>query len=471
VSELLDSALRFATAGTPVLAVKPRSKEPATTHGVKDATVNPERIRSWWTRWPEANIGVACGTPGPHVLDVDDPSAYRRLDANLRAQIDRAPTVATARGHQFYFAGVATGTVVLPFGELRGRGSYVVAPPSVHPTGKAYVWIAAPHGPLPAIPGALTKLGQRAGTGEHIPPEQPLHEGEGRWPYLKDIAVHLVRGGITDEPTILALLWAAFKHGCQQQPPPKPDKIEALATWAANSDIADRERGDDAQPPELRDELARLLRLADKEIRVLAIRMIGNGSTAALELDLSNGLTIVTEHFGDLWTHSGLAKFVTQNTGIDAGTITKVEAGRANALIRQLAEITAATRTGDLGRDHGHDFLRRAPHEQFQLHDQTDRYSAFAELERCDAKGIHRPEDSLVLLDERDGIRFVHCGHLFVAVQGRHEVSHPGELARRMELAGWWRTGKRGRVKATSPTTKHEIVLPFWRVPAGWEHS
>ena len=478
MGELLDSALRFAAGGTPVLAVKPRSKEPATAHGVKDATVDQEQIRSWWQRWPDANIGVACGAPGPHVLDVDNPDEYRQLDAGLRAQVDQAPTVATARGHQFYFRGAATGTIVLPFGELRGRGSYVVAPPSVHPTGKVYVWIAEPHGRLPAVPGALAKHGQRAGTGEHQPPGQPLRVGDGRWPYLKDIAVHLVRGGITDEPTILALLWAAFQHGCEQQPAPERGKLDALAAWAANSDIAERE-DDRTQPPELRHELAQLLRI--DPLRIDAVRLRGNGPTATLELDLSNGLEIITEKFGDLYSHTGLARFVTQSIGVDAGAITKTDASRANALIRRLADISREVTTGDLGCDHGFEFLRDAPVERFTLNDQADRYRAFALAEGCDYQPTSRggrreihvidPARSLVLEDAKSGVRFVRCGHLFEFVRSNHEVAHPGELAQRMVLAGWSRSGKRGRIKATSVATSHTITLSFWRVPPGWEES
>lgn len=477
-SELLDSALRFAAANTPVIAVKPRSKEPATPHGVKDATVDPDRIRSWWKRWPDANIGVACGAPGPHVLDVDDPDKYRRLDAGLRAQIDQAPTVATARGHQFYFAGATTGTVVLPFGELRGRGSYVVAPPSVHPTGKAYVWIAEPRGPLPAVPGALAEHGRRAGAGEHQPPRDRLRAGDGRWPYLKDIAVHLVRGGITDQPMILALLWAAFRHGCEPEPPPEPGKLEALAAWAARSDIAFRERAGEAQPPELRHELAQLLRIDPLQIN--AVRLRGNGPGATLELDLSNGLEVITEKFGDLYSHTGLARFVTQSIGVDAGAITKKDASRANALIRQLADITRDVTTGDLGRDHGFAFLRDAPVAQFVFTDQADRYRAFTRSEESDyssQRGRRRkvnvidPADSLVLQDVNSGWRLVRCGHLFEFVRSNGEVAHPGELAKRMVLAGWSRSGKRGRIKATSAATTRVITLTFWRVPPGWEES
>jgi hypothetical protein len=88
-------------------------------------------------------------------------------------------------------------------------------------------------------------------------------------------------------------------------------------------------RGDDAQPTELRQELAQLLQLGDAGIDVLGIRLFGNGSAAGLEIDLSNDLTIVSEKFGELWTHTGLAKFITQNTGINAGTITKAQATRA----------------------------------------------------------------------------------------------------------------------------------------------
>src|SRR6266700_2778202 len=36
-------------------------KHPRTPHGVKDATTDEATIRDWWTRWPDANIGIATG--------------------------------------------------------------------------------------------------------------------------------------------------------------------------------------------------------------------------------------------------------------------------------------------------------------------------------------------------------------------------------------------------------------------------
>ena len=41
-------------------------------HGVKDATTNRARILAWWTRHPQANIGLATGHTFD-VLDVDGP--------------------------------------------------------------------------------------------------------------------------------------------------------------------------------------------------------------------------------------------------------------------------------------------------------------------------------------------------------------------------------------------------------------
>ena len=184
---------------------------------------------------------------------------------------------------------------------------------------------------------------------------------------------------------------------------------------------------------------------------------------------------------GDLWTHTGLAKFITQNTGINAGAITKKDAEQANALVRRLAEVSRETRTADLGRGHGLEFLRWAPTEPFKLHDQADRYRAFTmvDVPVSRQRWLERPSSSreVAVPELRPGARSTPTrpgsstvGHLFTFVHRRNEVSHPADLARQMTLAGWWRSGKRGWIKATpkAPGSK-PLVLPFWRVPADWE--
>jgi Bifunctional DNA primase/polymerase, N-terminal len=47
-------------------------------HGVKDATCNRARILAWWTRHPQANIGLATGHRFD-VLDVDGPAGAQAI--------------------------------------------------------------------------------------------------------------------------------------------------------------------------------------------------------------------------------------------------------------------------------------------------------------------------------------------------------------------------------------------------------
>ena len=47
-------------------------------HGVKDATTNRARILAWWTRHPQANIGLATGHCFD-VLDVDGPAGAQAI--------------------------------------------------------------------------------------------------------------------------------------------------------------------------------------------------------------------------------------------------------------------------------------------------------------------------------------------------------------------------------------------------------
>ena len=39
----------------------PRYHKADLQHGLRDATTDPEQIRRWWTRWPQANIGMVTG--------------------------------------------------------------------------------------------------------------------------------------------------------------------------------------------------------------------------------------------------------------------------------------------------------------------------------------------------------------------------------------------------------------------------
>jgi hypothetical protein len=55
----IDAALNLAKR-LPVFPCD-NDKRPFTAHGFKDASTDPELIRKWWTRWPDALIGVPTG--------------------------------------------------------------------------------------------------------------------------------------------------------------------------------------------------------------------------------------------------------------------------------------------------------------------------------------------------------------------------------------------------------------------------
>jgi hypothetical protein len=115
-------------------------------HGVKDATCNRARILAWWTRHPQANIGVATGHRFD-VLDVDGPEGAHAIRA-LAAEhglVGSGPLVRTGGGGWHYYL-APTGlrnaqSASLVHVDWRGRGGYVVAPPSCHASGQAYQWV------------------------------------------------------------------------------------------------------------------------------------------------------------------------------------------------------------------------------------------------------------------------------------------------------------------------------------------
>ena len=67
-----EAALTYASWGWHVIPVVPNGKVPATQHGVKDATIDPEQITRWWAQNPDFNIGIAAGErSGIIVFDID----------------------------------------------------------------------------------------------------------------------------------------------------------------------------------------------------------------------------------------------------------------------------------------------------------------------------------------------------------------------------------------------------------------
>jgi hypothetical protein len=137
-------------------------------HGLKDATTNRARVLAWWTQQPQANIGLACGHRFD-VLDVDGPTGAQaiRAFADEHGLASSGPLVRTGGGGwHYYLAPTGLGNVGprdLEQVDWRGRGGYVVAPPSRHASGHPYQWIAGRDldVPIAEVPSALLERLER----------------------------------------------------------------------------------------------------------------------------------------------------------------------------------------------------------------------------------------------------------------------------------------------------------------------
>lgn len=126
-------------------------KVPRTPHGFKDATLDPNEIRALWDRHPDAGIGVATGRR-LLVLDVDPRNGGSESLAGLeRRNGSLPPTVETSTGgggrHLYFhtFNGFRPSCATIAAGiDVKAEGGYVVAPPSLHPSGRRYEWVRSP---------------------------------------------------------------------------------------------------------------------------------------------------------------------------------------------------------------------------------------------------------------------------------------------------------------------------------------
>ncbi len=106
-----------------------------------------EQVRRWWTAEPKANIGLPTGLAFD-VLDVDGPEALEALEvwSEGRPGDDvEGPTVATPRGWHCYVEPTGRGNTVNLGGlagvDWRGKGGYVIAPPSTRIDGGSWTWM------------------------------------------------------------------------------------------------------------------------------------------------------------------------------------------------------------------------------------------------------------------------------------------------------------------------------------------
>lgn len=232
---LLEAALELAARGWRVFPCKPRGKKPITRNGLYAATTNAARIRKWWAKWPDANIGVATGK-GLVVVDIDGPAGEASIAGR---DLPPAPTVTTGRpdgGRHLYLADPA-GTLAndhrsLPDVHIQAAGLYVIAAPSVHPSGARYAWAPglSPHDLTP--PPAPQWLYDLAAPRGDIPPPAPPEEAPSTIPIGRrnDTLAQLAGGLRADGLELAAITSELLAVNQSRCSPPLPEgEVRSIA--------------------------------------------------------------------------------------------------------------------------------------------------------------------------------------------------------------------------------------------------
>jgi KaiC/GvpD/RAD55 family RecA-like ATPase len=216
----LDAALEYHGQGLHPIPVEPKGKRPLVPW--KDfQTTQPTIVQlvEWWTSTPDANVGLVLGR-GMFAVDVDGPEGEAALrEAGVDFHFD-TPCSSTGKGKHLFVAGSSPDKVgLLPKVDIRGVG-FVVAPPSIHASGKTYAWITEMENiaELPPAPPALVALLSRATptvsapqAGQNWLTEALAGVGEGgRDVTCTRLAGYLLGKGLPAEATYELLLgWAA----------------------------------------------------------------------------------------------------------------------------------------------------------------------------------------------------------------------------------------------------------------------
>ncbi|HYK92122.1 MAG TPA: bifunctional DNA primase/polymerase [Acidobacteriota bacterium] len=133
-------------------------------HGVNDATTDRARIRQWWTTKPDANIGISA--ENLIVIDVDkDHGGFLSLE-KLETEIGKLPDTLrsdTGGGGKHHISrrnGAPCKNLqgLRPGIDLKTNGGYIVAPPSLHSSGRRYLWDATCSRTLADLPASWLNL-------------------------------------------------------------------------------------------------------------------------------------------------------------------------------------------------------------------------------------------------------------------------------------------------------------------------
>ncbi|MBA7562413.1 hypothetical protein ES708_04065 [subsurface metagenome] len=125
-------------------------KHPIAKHGVNDATTDEDTIRIWWSKWPNANIGIATGKKSKLIVIDIDPrhggnESFQELEEKYGVLPNTTRVQTGGNGTHLLFRYPESLEKVksrplqgFPGVDLVADGAYIVTVPSRHASGKYY---------------------------------------------------------------------------------------------------------------------------------------------------------------------------------------------------------------------------------------------------------------------------------------------------------------------------------------------
>src|SRR5882672_6117384 len=163
----IDAAFYLASFGFKTFPLMMGQKIPAVAKrdggkGCLDATDDENVIADWDRKYPNANIGIACGSPSAcMVIDLDPRNGSDDSLARLAGRKQTFPPTVMAQtangGRHLYYAFEPllknSKSVLAPGIDVKTTGGYVVAPPSILEGNRHYKWLNVPLGDsFPRLP-------------------------------------------------------------------------------------------------------------------------------------------------------------------------------------------------------------------------------------------------------------------------------------------------------------------------------
>ncbi len=139
-NEILIAALEYCKKGFSVIPLGVNKKPLLESwKEFQNRRATEEEVRSWFKTWPNANVGIVTGQISGFVaVDVEKEGSTEGLIATVISE--------TGGGgfHYLYLRpknGIKNSTKkIRPYTDIRGDGGYIMAPPSIHPSGNRYKW-------------------------------------------------------------------------------------------------------------------------------------------------------------------------------------------------------------------------------------------------------------------------------------------------------------------------------------------